>query len=76
MTKYRIFQNKPSPQNKRPPKTVIFQRGEYTKPMGFDAGFFQRGEYTKPMGFDGWFFQRGEYTKPMGFGYYFIASEN
>ena len=54
---------------------VIFQRGEYTKPMGFDGWFFkrggvhktdelwwmifQRGEYTKPMGFDGWFFKGG-----------------
>ena len=28
---------------------------------------FQRGEYTKPMGLDGWCFQRGEYTKPNGF---------
>ena len=26
----------PPPWNKRPPKTVIFQRGEYTKPMSFD----------------------------------------
>ena len=30
-------------QNKRPPKTVIFQRGEYTKPMGFDGWFFKGG---------------------------------
>ena len=29
--------------NKRPPKTVIFQRGEYTKPMAFDGCFFKGG---------------------------------
>ena len=29
--------------NKRPPKTVIFQRGEYRKPMGFDGWFFKGG---------------------------------
>ena len=27
--------------NKRPPKTVIFHRGEYTKPMDFDGWFFK-----------------------------------
>ena len=32
---HRICRNKRSNRNKRPPKTVIFQRGEYTKPMGF-----------------------------------------
>ena len=74
--------------NKRPPKTVSFQRGEYTKPMALDGWFFrgggvhktdgfgwvifQRGEYTKPMGVDGWCFQRGEYTKPMGFDEWFF----
>ena len=66
--KYRICRNKP------PPKTVIFQRGEYTKPMGFVRWFFKgestqnrwilmgdfsKGEYTKPMAFDGWFFKGG-----------------
>ena len=29
--------------NNRPPKTVIFQRGEYTKPMAFDGWFFKGG---------------------------------
>ena len=73
---YRIFRNK------RPPKTeiskggvhktdgfwwVIFQRGEYMKPMACDGWFFKGGEYTKPMAFDGWFFKGGEYTKPVGF---------
>ena len=29
--------------NKRPPKTVIFQRGEYIKPMAFDGWFFKGG---------------------------------
>ena len=38
---------------------VIFQRGEYTKPMAFHEWFFQRGEYTKPMSFDEWFFKGG-----------------
>ena len=42
--KYRICQNKRPPRNKRPPKTVIFQReGEYIKPMGFDGWFFKGG---------------------------------
>ena len=50
----------PVPDKNSPPKTVIFQKGEYTKPMGFD----------------GWFFQRGEYTKPMDFRTFFIASKN
>ena len=45
--------------NKRPPKTVIFQRKEYTKPMALDGWCFQRGEYTKPMALDGWFFKGG-----------------
>ena len=73
---YRVCRNKRSPWNKCPPKRVIFQRGEYMKPMGFDGWFFQRGEYIKPMGFDGWFFQRGEYMKPMGFdGWFFQRGE-
>ena len=68
------------PQNKRPPKIVIFQRGEYTKPMGADGWFFKGGSTQNRwllMGdfskggvhkTDGcWWviFQRGEYTKPM-----------
>ena len=65
---YRICRNKRPSRHKRLPKTVIFQRGEYTKPMGFWWVIFQRGEYTKPMSFDGWFFKGGGgYTKPMGF---------
>ena len=30
-------------QSMRPPKIVFFQRGEYTKPMGFDGWFFKGG---------------------------------
>ena len=75
--------SKRPPRNKRPPKTVIFQRGEYTKPMGFDGCFFKggstqnqwdlMGDFSKGGStqnrwtFDGWFFKRGEYTKPMDF---------
>ena len=33
----RICRNKRPSRNKRPPKTVIFQRGEYTEPTGFDG---------------------------------------
>ena len=61
---------------------VIFQRGEYTKPMGFGGWVFKGGstqnrwalmvEFSKGgvHKTDGvWWvmFQRGEYTKPMGF---------
>ena len=79
---YRIYPNKRPPRNKRPPKTVIFQRGEYTKPKGFDGWFFKggstqnrwilMGDFSKggvheTDGFWWMSFQRGEYTKPMGF---------
>ena len=37
-------------------KSAIFQRGEYTKPMGLWWVIFQRGEYTKPMGFGMFFY--------------------
>ena len=50
---YCLCRNKRPSHNKHPPKTVIFQRGEYTKPMGFWWVSFQRGEYPKPMAFDG-----------------------
>ena len=60
-------------------KTVIFQRGEYTKPMAFD-GDFSKGGVHKTDGFWWVSFQRGEYTKPMGFGMglecFFIAAKN
>ena len=72
---YLIRQNKRPSRNKRPPKTVIFQRGEYTKPKGFWWVIFQRGEYTRPKGFWWVIFQRGEYIKPMssdGFWKYFL----
>ena len=49
--------------NKGPPKTVIFQRGEYTKPMGFDGWFFKGGSTQNRWGL-------------MGFGMFFIASKN
>ena len=48
-----IFRNIRPHRNKRPLKTVIFQRGEYTKPKGSNGRFFQWGRYTKPMGCDG-----------------------
>ena len=62
---------------------VIFQRGEYTKPMGFDGWFFKggstqnrwvlmgdfsKGGVHKTDGFWWVIFQRGEYTKPIAFG--------
>ena len=40
---HRICRTKRPPRNKRPPKTVIFQRGEYTKPMSFHGWFFKGG---------------------------------
>ena len=65
---YRICRNKRPTQNKRPPKKVIFQGGEYTKPMGCDGWFFEGGRGVHRMdGFWWVIFQRGEYTKPMGF---------
>ena len=60
---------------------VIFQRGEYTKPMGCDGWFskggstqnrwavmgdFSKGGVHKTNGSWWVIFQRGEYTKPMG----------
>ena len=68
----------------KPPKTVIFQRGEYTKPKGFDGWFlkggstwnrwllmgdFSKGGVHKTGGLGWVIFQRGDYTKPMGFGW-------
>ena len=62
--------------NKRPPKTVIFQRGEYTKPMAFNGWFFKggstqnrwalmgdfsKGGVHKIDGFSWVIFQRGKY---------------
>ena len=59
-----------------------FSKGGVHKTDGFWWMIFQRGEYMKPIAFDGWFFkggvhktdgpwwvifQRGEYTKPMAF---------
>ena len=41
--KYPICRNKRPPRNKRSPKTVIFQRGEYIKPMNFNGWFFKGG---------------------------------
>ena len=80
--RYRICRNKRPLRYKRPPKTVIFQRGEYTKPMAFDGWFFKgestqnrwllmgdfsKGRVHKTDGFWWVIFQRGEYTKPMAF---------
>ena len=45
---------------------VIFQRGEYTKPMGFNEWFFKGGVH-KTNGLWWVSFQRGEYTKLMAF---------
>ena len=39
LRRYRFCWHKRPPWNKRPPKTVIFQRGEYTKPMRFGISF-------------------------------------
>ena len=84
---YRICRNKRPPRNKYPPNTVIFQRGEYTKPMGFDGWFFKGGSTQNRWALMGDFskggvhktdglwwviFQRGEYTKPMGFDEWFF----
>ena len=70
-----------SPRKKRPPKTVIFQRGSTWNRWGLMGDFskegvhetdgvwwviFQRGEYIKPNGFWWVSFQRGEYIKPNG----------
>ena len=41
---------------------MIFQKGDYTKPVGDNGWFFKGGKYMKPMGFDGWFF-KGESTQ-------------
>ena len=43
LSSHRKCRYKRLPQNKRPPKTVIFQRGEYTKPMEFGGWFFKGG---------------------------------
>ena len=67
---------------------VIFQRGEYMKPRGFDGWFFKGGSTQNQWGLMGDFskggvheteefwwvvFQRGEYIKPMGFdGWFFL----
>ena len=79
--RYRICRNKRPIRNKRSQKTVIFQRGEYTKPMGCDGWFFKggstqnrwvvmgdfsKGGVHKTDGLWWVIFQRGEYTKPMG----------
>ena len=70
---------------------VIFQRGEYIKPMDFDGWFFKggstqnrwilmgdfsKGGVHKTDGFWWVIFQRGEYIKPMDFGVFFLASKN
>ena len=39
--------------------TVNFSKGGVHKTDGLWWVIFQRGEYTKPMGFDGWFFKGG-----------------
>ena len=57
--------------NKRPLKTVIFQRGEHIEPTAFGGWCFQRGEHTKPITFDGGFFKGGSTQNRwdlMGFG--------
>ena len=67
------------PRNKRPPKTVMFQRGEYTKPMGCDGWFFKGGSTQNRWVVMG-DFSKGEYTKPMGcdgfWNLFFIGSKN
>ena len=39
--------------------TGDFPKGGVHKTDGFQRVIFQRGEYTKPMAFDGWFSKRG-----------------
>ena len=62
---YRICRNKRTPRNKRPPqnkhslKTVLFQRGEYTKPMAFDGWFFKGGSTQNRWALMGDFFKEG-----------------
>ena len=58
-----ICRNKRPLRNKRPPKTVIFQRGEYKKPMASDEWFFKGGSTQNR-----WVL--------MGFGILFIVSKN
>ena len=58
--------------NKRPPKTMVFQRGGAHKTDGFWWVIFQRGEYTKPDGFWWVIFQRGSTQNPMGFDGWFL----
>ena len=56
-----------------------FSKGGVHKTDGFWWVLFQRGEYTKPMGFDGWFFKGGSTQNRwvlMGFGIFLIASRN
>ena len=45
----------------------IFQRGDYTKPMGFDGWFFKGGTTQNRWSLMGLDFLKGEYTQPMGF---------
>ena len=44
------------PENKRPPKNSDFLKGGVHKTDGFWWVIFQRGEYTKPMGFGMFFY--------------------
>ena len=55
-----------------------FSKGGVHKTDGFWWVIFQRGEYTKPMAVDGWFFKGGSTQNRwilMGFGVCFIASK-
>ena len=54
-----IFQIEATNKNKRSQKTVIFQREEYTKLMGFDGWFFKGGSTQNRWVFGGWFFKGG-----------------
>ena len=76
---YRICRNKRPPRNRHPPKTVIFQRGEYTKPMAFDGWVFKGGSTQNRWVLMG-DFSKGGVHKTDGFRwvleFFFIASEN
>ena len=56
-----------------------FSKGGVHKTDGFWWVIFQRGEYIKPMASEGWFFKGGSTQNRwllMGFGISFIASKN
>ena len=51
----------------KPIRNSDFSKGGVRKTDGLWWGSFQRGKYTKPMGFDGWFFKEGSTQNRWGF---------